>query len=144
MSEESKKGIYDQSSFDAIKPRLNCTKPKLKIETTHQGVATHSLRTTDLADQLFSKPEFYPFWSPNKHEDVLNFLVLAYYLRAFDIFLFLKTPLKAKLTNAKSHFLSFKTGISCKMPSSTRSLADLSQNLALSTNKFTILFILPS
>ena len=28
MSEESKKGIYDQSSFDAIKPRLNGTKPK--------------------------------------------------------------------------------------------------------------------
>ena len=28
MSEESKKGMYDQSSFDAIKPRLNGTKPK--------------------------------------------------------------------------------------------------------------------
>ena len=28
MSEESKKGIYNQSSFDAIKPRLNGTKPK--------------------------------------------------------------------------------------------------------------------
>ena len=28
MSEEIKKGIYDQSSFDAIKPRLNGTKPK--------------------------------------------------------------------------------------------------------------------
>ena len=28
MSEESKKGIYDQSSFDGIKPRLNDTKPK--------------------------------------------------------------------------------------------------------------------
>ena len=28
MSEESKKGIYDQSSFDATKPRLNGTKPK--------------------------------------------------------------------------------------------------------------------
>ena len=26
MSEESKKGIYDQSSFDAIKRRLNKTK----------------------------------------------------------------------------------------------------------------------
>ena len=28
MSEESKKGIYNQSSFDAIKPRLNGTKRK--------------------------------------------------------------------------------------------------------------------
>ena len=28
MSEESKTGIYDQSSFDAIKPRFNDTKPK--------------------------------------------------------------------------------------------------------------------
>ena len=28
MSEESKKGIYDQSSFDAIKPSLDGTKPK--------------------------------------------------------------------------------------------------------------------
>ena len=28
MSEESKKGIYDQSSFDAIKPKFDGTKPK--------------------------------------------------------------------------------------------------------------------
>ena len=28
MSEESKNGIYDQRSFDAIKPGFNDTKPK--------------------------------------------------------------------------------------------------------------------
>ena len=50
MSEESKKGIYDHSSFDTIKPNLmaqnqNISRRLWKIETTHRGVATHSLRT---------------------------------------------------------------------------------------------------
>ena len=31
MSEENKNGIYDQSSFDAIKPRFNDTKPKYSV-----------------------------------------------------------------------------------------------------------------
>ena len=37
MSEESKKEIYDQSSFDAIKPRLNGTKPKYPATPLENG-----------------------------------------------------------------------------------------------------------
>ena len=37
MSEESKKGIYDQSSFDAIKCRLNGTKPKYPATPLENG-----------------------------------------------------------------------------------------------------------
>ena len=69
MSEESKKGIYDQSSFDAIKPRLNGINQNIprrlwKIETTHRGVATHSLKTTELEGAvatplIFNQPELF-------------------------------------------------------------------------------------
>ena len=51
MSEESKKGIYHQSSFDA--QNQNIPRRLWKIETTHRGVATHSLRTTAL--QVYQK-----------------------------------------------------------------------------------------
>ena len=37
MPEESKKRIYDQSSFDAIKPRLNGTKPKYPATPLENG-----------------------------------------------------------------------------------------------------------
>ena len=62
MSEESKKGIYDQSSFDPIEKPLNLDlmaqnqnipRRLWKIETTHRGVATHSLRTTGLIHHVY-------------------------------------------------------------------------------------------
>ena len=53
MSEESKNGIYDQSSFDAIKPRFN-DKTKLSRDAfgklKRRTGAAHSLRTAEVKD----------------------------------------------------------------------------------------------
>ena len=108
MSEESKNGIYDQSSIDAIKPDLmtqyqNIPRRPWKIETTHRGVATHSLRTTALKNA--SKSTLVAHKNTKKHYS--NFEVVESTMNISQFVSKKKSSDSEKIANAEMLFAGY-------------------------------------